>query len=279
MNRKIIGAFIFLICLGMLLLAQYHVRQHMIAGVYFHGIPSETMMQTLSIEDLKNTPIRSLWNLHIQPPLYDLIRALLAIPVDGSDTLHLQYRVDMGIYFVWAIAYGAMAAIIYLWLSKTTGVIFSAIAACLFMASPPAILYATLLETTFLSALLILFFVFLLFKISRSEIVSPWLLSAAFLALFFTRSIFQWPWIFVVIFCLALLRYPAGQAKRFFVLTGVIVLLYLLKQFMMFGITSTSSFTGLNLCQSIQACQPHVVKKISDIENSQIPSVLSREKS
>jgi len=39
---------------------------------------SETMMQTVSIEDLRDEPLQSLFNIHMRPPGLDAIRAVLA---------------------------------------------------------------------------------------------------------------------------------------------------------------------------------------------------------
>jgi hypothetical protein len=277
-NTKFIGLFIFILSFGGLMLVESLLRPDAIAGVYFHGIPSESMMQTVSIIDLRDQPWISLWNIHIQPPLFDLMRAALANFSGSNDPLILQYQVDQGIYLIWAIAYGLICTFIYLWLSKLTNDWWALIATLFFAASPAALLYATLLETTLLSSLLILILIFLLWKISQGDQVSPWLLALSFLALFFTRSVFQWPWIILLVICLVIMRYPVGLLKKFIIIACLIVFLFLTKQFLLFGISSTSSFSGLNLCQSIAACKSHYIPEQVFEAESDLPKVLTRDK-
>lgn len=275
---KLIGLFIFILSFGGLMLFESLLRPDAIVGVYFHGIPSESMMQTVSIIDLRDQPWVSLWHIHIQPPLFDLMRAALANLSGSNDPLILQYQVDQGIYLIWAIAYGLICTFIYLWLSKLTNYWWASMAALFFAASPAALLYATLLEATLLSSLLILILTYLLWKISQGDQVSPWLLALSFLALFFTRSVFQWPWIFLLAICLVIMRYPVGLLKRFIIISSLIVFLFLIKQFYLFGITSTSSFSGLNLCQSIAACKSHYIPEQVFEAESHLPKVLTRDK-
>lgn len=273
-SRAFLVLVIFLLSFGALRLAPIVLQSHLIAGLYFHGIPSETMMQTVSVDDLKHHFLQSLWNIHIQPPLFDLLRGLLAIRSESSDPILLQYDVDRGLYLLWTFIYGLMSALIFWWLAKVTNGLFAFLATLFFIFSPAVLLYATLLETTFLSSFLILCFVYLLWKIQRGEQVSPWMLAISFLALFFTRSIFQWQWLVIVGLCLWILRYPAPSLRRFLLLSSLVVGLFVAKQFALFGITSTSSFTGLNLCQSIQACKPHFIP--APIVHPDDPSVLVR---
>jgi hypothetical protein len=275
---KFIGLLIFILSFGGLMLVESVLKPDAIASLYFHGIPSESMMQTVSIIDLRDQPGVSLWNIHIQPPLFDLIRATLANLSGSSDPLVLQHQVDQGIYLIWAIAYGLICTFVYLWLKKLTNYSWAAIATIFFAVSPAALLYATLLETTLLSSLFILILIFLLWKISQGDQVSPWLLALSFLALFFTRSVFQWPWIILLAICLVIMRYPVGLLKKFMIISSLIVFLFLAKQYFLFGITSTSSFSGLNLCQSIAACKSHYIPEQFFEGDSHLPKVITRDK-
>ena len=275
LSAKVLAALIFLLSFGLLMWAESVLRPQAIVGIYFHGIPSETMMQTVSILDLKQHLFQSLWNIHIQPPMFDSLRGLLALFSGSSDSLQLQYFVDQGLYLIWGVGYGLIVALMFWWLAKISNIQFSLVATLIFAASPAALLYTTLLETTFLSSFLIFCFIYLLWKIKNSEPVSPFLLSLSFLALFFTRSIFQWQWIFIVAICLVLMKYPLSSLKKFIVISAVVMGLFLTKQFLLFEIASTSSFTGLNLCQSIRACKSHFITPLA--LDSGIPSVLSRD--
>jgi len=275
---RYLGLIVFILAFGALISVESILSTHAISGVYFHGIPSESMMQTTSIMDLKNEPLTSLWNIHIQPPFFDAIRAILASSSMTSDPLLLQYWVDQGIYLIWAIVYGLTCALIFSWLLSLTNAPYAFFGTLLFALSPATLLYATLLETTFLSSFLILCFLFLLWRIKNNQHLSPWLLAISFLALFFTRSLFQWQLLFIIGFCLYLMNYPAKNIKKFLIICLLVISCYLLKQFSQFGIATTSSFTGLNLCQSIQACKPHFVPVKPQWSDVGLPVVLSREK-
>jgi hypothetical protein len=268
------GVFIF--AFSVLMLYEAALRPNAIAELYFHGIPSESMMQVVSILDLKQNFFQSVWNIHIQPPLFDVLRGVLALLSNASDPLQLQYSVDRGLYIIWGLIYGLMASLMYRWLNELTNSWFALLATLIFIASPATLLYATLLETTFLSSFLIFYFIFLLWRINKKEFVSPLLLSASFLILFFTRSIFQWQWILIITLCLILLRYPLESIKKYLLISVAIVGIFLFKQFMLFDLVSTSSFTGLNLCQSIGACKSHYIP-VEPLDHL-APAVLVREK-
>ena len=221
-------------------------------GLYFQNWSIETMMQTVSIEDLREDPIRSLWYLHIQPPAFDTIRAFLA-QISGSDVPvgELLLRVDRSLLILWAFLYGTTIFVVFWWLSDITGIVFATMSALLFSAHPALIFYATTSDTTLLSAFLIVCFCYLLWCINDGRTVPIWLLASSFLALFFTRSVFQWQWLLILPICLVLLRLHARKVLLLLVITAALVGLYTAKQMSLFGISSTSSFTGLNLCRAI----------------------------
>lgn len=244
------------LCLGLaatlsLLLAESLFRPYVWEGLYFQGWSSETLMQAVSIEDLRDEPLRSLWYLHIQPPLYDGLRAALALPWSRDDPASLLRKVDLALYAVWAVLYGAMGAVVYWWLlAEGCGPVFSGISNVLFLLHPASIFYATLLDTTLLTAFLVLCLFFLLRRVSRGANVPCGLLVASFLALFFTRSLFQWPWIALIAVSLVVMGYPLRKTAIFVCAAGLLVGLYAAKQEYLFH-TAGSSFTGYNLCNSI----------------------------
>jgi hypothetical protein len=278
LTTRLLGFAIFVLTAGSLLFAEAYLQEFSIAGIYFHGIPSESMMQTVSIFDLKNEAFISLWNLHIQPPLFDALRMVLAKISSSNDPLYLQFEVDKGLYLIWAMIYGLICMTIFFWLSKISSNWFALLSALLFAASPAMLLYATLLEATLLSSFLILCFIYLLWKIRNQERVSPWLLAISFLLLFLTRSIFQWQWLILIFISLVLLKYPIANLRKFLLISGIVVALFLLKQFLLFGVTSTSTFTGLNLCQSIGVCKSHYVPDLTMDATIGLPNVLIRDK-
>ncbi len=225
-----------------------------IDGFYFQLWSSETMMQTVSLRDLRQAPWESLANVHIQPPLFDAFRALLAANIDTDQIDQTVKAVDGALYFSWILAYGAMAALLYLWLKQLTSHRFAVPAAMLFALHPAALFYATMLDTTFVSSLLILWFYYLLWRLSHADDKAGglfWLLAVVALLLFFTRSVFQWPWILLLGITLLLIGLPKRKILLFLLVVGGASGVYLGKQYLQFGLLGTSSFAGSNLTRSV----------------------------
>jgi len=222
-------------------------------GLYYHEMSSERMMQTVSIRDLKDQPLLSLWNIHIQPPGFDSIRAALALlwKSAAQNDYELLKRVDSSIYALWIVVYGFAGFIMFQWISEMTNVRFGVCATILFLIHPACIYYVTFLDTTFLSATLVLLLYYLLWRLKQHKGVPTIVLALSFLALFLTRSLFQWPFLLVLGGSLALMKVPSRKIVLFFVLTGIAVGFYTGKQAYQFGLTSTSSFMGFNLLRSI----------------------------
>jgi hypothetical protein len=209
------------------------------------------MMQTVSIIDLQNAPIETLYNIHIQPPGLDLIRAIL-VNLWPAQTPNISLlHVDFLLYLLWALLYGLLGLIVYLWMVKLTGVKFAIIAAAVFLLHPACLYYATFLDTTLLTSLLVLLLYYQLWKTKNNYDVSIPLIIATILALFFTRSIFQLPFVVMVGFSFFLVGMPKRTILLILLITGGITGLYTVKQYYQFGILSTTSFTGLNLNRSV----------------------------
>jgi len=240
-----VSAFLFQIGL------QTEMRPYSENGIYFQKWSSETMMQTVSIIDLRDAPLETLFNIHIQPPGLDFIRAILVFIWPAQDPINSLLHTDFLLYMLWALLYGLLGCILFLWIEKLTELKFAIIATVIFLLHPATLFYATLLDSTLLTALLVLLMYYLLWKIKNRHAVSVALLVTSILGLFFTRSIFQIPVVIVIGFSLFLFRMPRRKIFLLLIITGGITLLYTVKQYYQFGIFSTSSFTGLNLTRSV----------------------------
>ncbi len=237
----------FVLSLGFLLALEASWRQSAIDRVYFQKWTSEDMMQTLPIIDLRDHPVESLANLHIQPPALDLIRALLAQRWRGVDDHSLLLSVDQDLYRLWAVLYALMGVLIFHWLSQVTSFSWAAIATFIFMIHPAAILYATFLENTFLFSLGILWSYYELWKLySRPQTGSILPLSASFILIFLTRSIIQWPALLFYAISLVLIKVPYRKILLFAVLSGAVVGIYSLRQKILFDFPYSSSLAGGN---------------------------------
>jgi hypothetical protein len=219
-------------------------------GHYFQVHSSEDLMQTLSLLDLREHLWRSLLALHVQPPLLDTLRGLLARlwPDVGKRVLVLQ--VDRALYLLWAIAYAGIAVLVFRWLRRLlAGTRLALVAALAFLLHPGAIYYASYLDSTTLTALGVLALSYALWAMpSRKAIVA---LVACYLFLFLLRSIFQWPVLVVLVASLLLMRVPGRRILAFAAACGVVVGGYMLKQYLVFGWTGTSSFAGSNCLHAL----------------------------
>ena len=234
-----------------LMLLESHFQPMARDGIYFQRWTSEVLVQTVSVEDLRDEPLTSLWNIHIQPPVLDATRAVLTRIFRSPDPAEVLRRVDRALYVLWALLFGQLGAVVFWWLSARTAVGYAFVCTGFLLAHPATILYVTLLDTTFLTAVLTLALFYLLWRVKAGLPAPPFLLAMAFLALFFTRSLFQWQWLPLLALSLVLLRYPTRGVALFLLAAAPAVALYTAKQISLFGLSGTSSFVGRNLCRSI----------------------------
>ena len=233
-------------------------RRHAIGGVYFQGLTSETLMQSVSLRELRAAPLESLWYLHVQPPLINLIRAVLLIFHRGASWDQVMRGVDRDLNHVWALGAAALAMLIDAWLRRLR--VPGALAALFtlgWLLHPAAFAYVTLLDGTLPSALFTTWVLYETWRFGSSDGGSVGRLSAAVLLAYFTRSLFQWPFVLVMLGSLLLLRVPRRQLVIFGAVVGLTVGLYSIKQAYLFGTVSTSTLQGTNLTRSIGAdCGP-----------------------
>ncbi len=83
---------------------------------------------------------------------------------------------------------------------------------------------------------------------------SPARLALAMSLLFLTRSIVQWPFIFVASASLWLLGVESRRVLRAVGPFALVVALFMLKQYALFGVTMTSTFGPDSFCKGLSAC-------------------------
>ena len=229
-------------------------RRRAVDGVYFQGLTSETLMQSVSFRELRAAPLQSLWYLHVQPPVTNLIRAVLLAFHRGANWGAVMRGVDRDLNHVWALAAAALAMMLDAWFRRLR--VPGALAALFtlgWLLLPASLAYATLLDGTLLSALFTTWVLYETWRLGSDEGGSIGRLSAAVLLAYFTRSLFQWPFVLVMLTSLVLLRVPRRQLVTFGVVVGLTVGLYSIKQAYLFGTVSTSTLQGTNLARSIGA--------------------------
>ena len=241
---------VFLIALSWIFLLTTLFRGHAPGGLYFVPWSSESLMHVVSVRELRAEPFRSLWYNHIQPPALDAIRdALVALSPDaeGEDLIR---RVDVGLFALWMALYASTGTLMFSWLRRARSLLCGAMAFGLFLALPGPIFYATILDSTLLSSTLILWFFMALWRLRQREAVEGQLVLCV-IALFLTRSVFQWPFLLVLGASFWLMRTRAVAARSVLLPVSVFMMAFLGKQFLLFGLTLTSSFGPHNLCRGL----------------------------
>ena len=207
-------------------------------------------MQTVSVGDLRLEPFKSLWYNHIQPPVFDAIRAALAALYPNANGEALMRRVDAGLYRLWMLVYAATAVLVFSWIRSLRGLGSAAIAFVVFLLLPGPIFYAAFLDSTLLSSTLILWFSWALWRFGRGE-AAPAEIVLISVILFFTRSVFQWPFLVVLGVSLWLMAVPRARAVRVLLPISLVMIAFLAKQYGLFGLTTTSSFRQDSFCKGL----------------------------
>jgi hypothetical protein len=245
-------------------------------GVHVHEWTGEYLMQTVSAADLRVEPFRSLYYNHIQPPALDALRAVSVWRHEAKDGLALLDAVDLDIYTAWATAAGLLAALVYVWLHKLAGRRIAAVATALFILHPAFIFYATFQDTTFVSGAGFTWISYEIWRLAR-ERGSPGRLAFAMSLVFLTRSVMQWPFVFVAIASLWLLRIEPRRIARAVGPFALVVALFTLKQYVLFGVTTTSTFGPRSFCMGLSAyCHGTTKVPLPELPSLQTASALRR---
>lgn len=249
---------VFALAFLLLEVIESYVQHNTADGVHFQAWSSEALMQSVSVRALREAPIESLWYLHVQPPVHNAIRAIFAHAQDAASWAELINAVDRSLYHVWALAAAALAALVDAWLrhlGMRRGL--AAVLSLIWFLHPANLGYATLLDATLLSALLTTWIIYEVWRVGRAPHGTLVPLGGAVLLAYFTRSLFQWPFLLVIFTSLALARVPRRRIAVFAAVTATVVGLYSLKQEALFGTVSTTTLRGTNLVHAIAAdCDP-----------------------
>jgi len=239
---------VFSTALGFLMFLELGVREWMpevlYQEFYFQKFSSDSMAQTLPILNLYQQPWESLWALHKQPPMLDMIRAGLAQLSPQGSNPSLALYVDGMMYVVWAIFYALLSALVFVWIRARLGAgPLPFVLALLWIIYPGALAMATLLDGTMLSALLTTWLLYELWHITTGGGAS-WRLALVAVLLYLSRTVFQWFFFPVLLFSLLVARVPLGRMVRVLAPLLIVVILFSLKQLMLFGSISTTTFSG-----------------------------------
>lgn len=220
-------------------------------GYRFQAWSSEDFMQEVHINDLLQVGPVGLWYLHVQPPMLESMRFLLALPEYLAGTSLSAQAIDQRMYGLYSVFFGILIAVVYMWVKSLTRSRPWAYAGALLVALyPGTVAMATLLDGTFPSAVLATIMLYLLYLAIRdrsASLVNWWLLSLLILSL--TRTIFQLQILIgIPIVVVLLYRFRIGARTALSITLSVVLtaLLFALpaKQFLLYDTTATTSFAG-----------------------------------
>lgn len=226
-------------------------------NVYFHAWPSDIMMQTIEIKFMHDFGLQTLWYLHIQPPLFDFIRYVLSIDV-GSEIGYVSGAdFDQRLYLFYVFIYACFNVLVFIW-SLSLGLNKSiAIGVSLMWAVYPGNLaMVTLLESTYLSAFLIAVLIFALQEtLRRREKKYFYLFLVFFILASYTRNVFQFQIMLLLPIVAFYLASKIAERRKTLLLAAIfgsaLVFALPIKQYLLFGTTSTTSLAGQHKIEGI----------------------------
>jgi len=210
------------------------------SGLKFDNTPPRYYYQYIDPELLKNRLLESLWYLHGQPPLFNLITGLLYQFFSPQSKIYQFLFLALGLAFSLVIYWLGLRLRLWPWMS--------ALLAAWFMVSPATVLYENLYFYTYLVAFLLVLSALLLGKFLETDRVWWGLgFGIGIACLCLTWAIFHLFWMIAVIVLVAVFH---GNRKRLVLVSIIPVLLvsgWYAKNYFMFGSFGASSWAGMNL--------------------------------
>lgn len=227
------------------------LRHAALDSLYFFDLTSDDLVHTIPIEALRAEPIRSLWWAHAYPHGMDVIRGAIAWALPAESLPQLLRRTDQVLVVLWALQYGALVALVWSFLRESEGWRVAAVGAIGWMLHPGAINYASLLDSSQLTALVLLALTRQLWRLSRDVGTSVTPVVWSQLALISVRAIVQWPFVVLTAVAMALVGTPGRRLLRATGICLLVALAWVAKQYVQFGWATTSTTMAANLCRSI----------------------------
>jgi hypothetical protein len=131
---------------------------------------SNWLMQTLGLEEMLPFGPMAFWYSHVYPPLQDMIRYVFTFPETSAGQPFSAAAVDMRLYVLYAVMYGLVNALLFIWVRSLTKSGWWALGVTLVWAVHPGYLTVmTLLDPSplamfFISLSLLLLYLFLRYR-------------------------------------------------------------------------------------------------------------------
>jgi hypothetical protein len=219
-----------------------------IAGVVFYGEFVKRLWQSIDVELLKTSFLESLYYSHAQPPLFNLVSGIVLkiFPVHYSLIFHIIFLV-----IGWL-----NCLLIYFSLQRfKLGVTMSFVIAFGFTLLPSVVLYENLYSYTYINVFLLTLSIYLLLTFcDKGNAVTVWMLFCTTLCLLvLLRSFYHVVWLVSIVAIVLIFFYgKTFPFKKLFIsalLPVVFVLAWLVKNWLLFGAFTTSTWMGMNLAR------------------------------
>jgi hypothetical protein len=213
-------------------------------AVYALGIRSAEalpQMHALDRDLLTGDLLRSLYYLHIQPPLFNGALGALFKLTETRAALALSIT-------YWLLGLALTLAIFSLLRRLEVGPLIAGPATLIYMLGPAPLLYETFTLYTYPTAAFLVLAALAVHRYASSG--SGWdalAIAALVTAVALTRSLFHLAWVVAAVLLVALLRPPTRRSAVLLAAPVLVVGLLYLKNFVIFGTFGPSTLVGLNL--------------------------------
>lgn len=224
----------------------------MFEGYRFQAWPSNWMMQTLGLEEMVPFGPMALVYDHIYPPGLDAIRYLLTWPETHLGLPLDPIQVDFRLYMLYAVLFGLLNALIYVWVRDLTkSWAWATGAAVVWAIYPGHLMLAMLLEPSELSLFNVALMFFFLYKFLRTRkayFVPLFLLFLLLASL--SRSFIQIYVLLIIVVAVVCFWFMTRDRNRSWgwqilnVLLVAAIFAHPVKQFIMYDTWSTTSYGG-----------------------------------
>jgi MoxR-like ATPase len=211
------------------------------AGVRYDMTPLTTWWQVLDPAFLQHRLLESLFYLHAQPPLFNFVIGIaLKLPFSAGALMHLLYL---------ALGLGQVLGIYLLLAALGLRRGFATVLSAVYAVTPGVMLLENWLIYDFLAVSFLVFAaVALAAFLRRPRFLSGFAFFGFSALVIFTRSTFQLPWILAALALLLIARWADRRLilRAAAIPLALVALLYV-KNAVIFGIPTTSSWFGMNI--------------------------------
>jgi hypothetical protein len=205
----------------------------------------DSFWQLIDIRVLAHDPLGSVWYLHTQPPVYNLVVGLIAwlnVPIAG------------GLFAVFVASLVGIVLLLHALLVRLgVGPIVAGVIAAVVVLNPALLTTMTIASYEVPVAMLLIASLYAMVRYLE-EPGTGWLLATAGLVTLtaLTRSLFNPPWVFAVLALILLARKVTWrQAAAALAIPVVLIGGWMLKNQILFGVPTTSSWLGFNMQRGV----------------------------